>query len=83
LWSDALEALLNHPEQRSTYLDVYRPLTAERHDRYLLRDGAHLTPEGHRRLAELVLPCLTALMQRSGGAAHAVGERNYDPAVAP
>jgi lysophospholipase L1-like esterase len=61
-WSADLVALLHRPSEGSTYLDVYRPLTVEGSGRYLLRDGAHLTAEGHRRIADLVLPTLVALM---------------------
>jgi lysophospholipase L1-like esterase len=67
-WSEDLAALLHRPAEGSTYLDVYRPLTVESPGRYLLRDGAHLTAEGHRRVAHLILPTLVALMHEVGAA---------------
>jgi lysophospholipase L1-like esterase len=65
-WGKDLAALLHHPEDGSTYVDLYTPLAVQPR-RHLLRDGAHLTHDGHRRVAELVLPALVPLMRACQG----------------
>ncbi|MBI3767198.1 MAG: SGNH/GDSL hydrolase family protein [Deltaproteobacteria bacterium] len=61
-WSRDLAALLHHPEDGSVYVDLYTPLAAHPR-RHLLHDGAHLAADGHRRVAELVIPALLPLMR--------------------
>jgi len=71
--SAALVPLVHDPPRGSAYLDLYEPLSVEGPGRYLLHDGAHLTPEGHARVAELVLPHLLAAIARvEAGAASEV-----------
>ncbi len=61
-WSGDLARLLHRPDDGGIYLDVHAALAAHL-DRFILRDGAHLTREGHRALAGLVAPALLALLQ--------------------
>ena len=61
-WGRELGALLHEPDARSVYVEIYGTLAAHPR-RHLLRDGAHLAPEGHRRVADLVTPVLAARMR--------------------
>lgn len=61
-WSKDLAALLHHPEDGSTYVDIYAPL-ATHPCRHLLSDGTHLSAAGQRCVAELVIPALAPLMR--------------------
>lgn len=61
-WGPDLVALLHRPEFATVYVDPYVTLAAGS-GRHLLRDGAHLTPEGHRILAAIVAPVLLDRMR--------------------
>jgi lysophospholipase L1-like esterase len=61
-WSRDLARLLHDPAGASTWVDPY-PVLFARSDRYLLSDGCHLTPDGHRVLAGLVAPALAPLLR--------------------
>jgi len=60
-WTPELRRLLDRPAEGSTYIDLY-PALAEDPRRHLLHDGAHLTPTGHRRVAEVVVPVLASVL---------------------
>ena len=62
LWCVALRAALDDPSTGCRFLDVFGPLHAVSIDRLLLRDRVHLSPEGHRLLANLVRPALEPLL---------------------
>jgi lysophospholipase L1-like esterase len=67
-WSKDLQGLLHQPARGRTYFELYGPLTQGGVARNLLRDGIHLSAEGHRRVAELVSPVLLSLISdRSRG----------------
>jgi lysophospholipase L1-like esterase len=70
-WGAALAAVLHEPAASRFYLDVHEPLTRNGTERLLLRDGTHLSPEGHRRLAGIVAPRLRELMLACGDSARA------------
>jgi len=61
-WGPDLTRLLHRPADGSTYLDVYPALYAHP-QHHLLSDGAHLTPDGHRALADMVIPVLGTLLR--------------------
>ena len=61
-WGNDLAAMLHQPEDGSFYVEIYTALAAHPR-RHLLRDGAHLAPDGHRCVAELVTPVLAARMR--------------------
>lgn len=65
-WSPHLAALLHHPEDGAVYVDLYATL-ADHPRRHLLHDGAHLAPDGHRKVADLVVPALVPLMHACEG----------------
>ena len=62
-WNGRLATLLHQPDAGSFFVDVYGPLTRRRVDANLLRDGMHLSPGGHRIVADALTPHLLALMQ--------------------
>jgi lysophospholipase L1-like esterase len=57
-----LEAALHHPEEDVFYLQLHDALMRDGIDALLIRDGRHLSVEGHRRLASIVTPVLRQLM---------------------
>jgi hypothetical protein len=63
-WGRDLEALLHDPARGYHYLELCAPLVRDGGvARCLLRDGAHLSPAGHQRVADLVTPVLAELMR--------------------
>jgi lysophospholipase L1-like esterase len=62
-WTPFLRAALHRPELASFFLDIHAPLRRWRTRDLLLRDGTHLSPTGHRRIAELIAPVLRELMR--------------------
>jgi lysophospholipase L1-like esterase len=67
-WSKDLQGSLHQPARGRTYFELYGPLTQGGVAPNLLRDGIHLSAEGHRRVAELVSPLLLSLIsERSRG----------------
>jgi lysophospholipase L1-like esterase len=68
-WSRDLHELLHEPARGRYYVELCAPLMQGGVARHLLRDGTHLSPEGHQRVAELVTPALQSLLaehSRSG-----------------
>lgn len=66
-WGKDLEALLHRPALGCFYVELCAPLLQDGGvRRHLLRDGAHLSAAGHRRVAELVVPALASLMHARG-----------------
>ncbi len=61
-WGAKLTKVLDAPAAGYHYLDVHPPLTRDGMRGLLLRDGTHLSVDGHRRLAALVIPRLRELM---------------------
>ena len=69
-WGRDLEALLHDPARDSYYLELCAPLLQDGGvARHLLRDGAHMSPAGHERVAALVTPVLGELMRIVQGVA--------------
>ncbi len=68
-WGRDLEALLHDPARGDYYLELCGPLLRDGGvARHLLRDGAHMSPAGHQRVAELVTPVLGEMMRTSQSA---------------
>ena len=61
-WSRDLQRLLHQPAHGRSYLELCAPLMQGGAARHLLRDGTHLSAEGHRHVAELVTPVLQSLL---------------------
>jgi lysophospholipase L1-like esterase len=62
-WNEHLAQLLDHPDDGFFFLDVLRVLNRPGAGAVLLSDGMHLSVEGHRRAAEVILPTVTQLMR--------------------
>jgi len=61
-WSADLARLLHDPAGGSSWVDPYPTLYAAP-GHHLLSDGCHLTPDGHRALADVVAPALVPLLR--------------------
>ncbi len=61
-WDAALAAALHRPDAGQVFLEVRGPLTRDGGAGLLLNDGTHLSPAGHRLLADAVLPTLLQLI---------------------
>jgi lysophospholipase L1-like esterase len=59
-WNRHLPEVLHQPERGFHFIDVLRILEAG-WDGVVLADGQHLTAEGHRRVAALILPTIERL----------------------
>jgi hypothetical protein len=61
-WSAELAAALHRPGDGVSYVELHAPLLRDGARDLLLRDGRHLTPGAHRRVADVVAPLLTQLI---------------------
>jgi len=61
-FSKLLEAALHRPEENVVYFDLHSYLMPYGTRDLLIRDGRHLSAEGHRRVAEAVVPILKRLI---------------------
>jgi hypothetical protein len=67
-WNRHLAGALRDPERRMDFVDVLTIIDAG-WDGLLLSDGQHLTVEGHRRVAALILPTITRLTAEAAASA--------------
>lgn len=63
-WTPTLQAALHRPEAGTRYVDPPRSL-GDSTDSLLLRDGTHLSPLGHRQIADLMRPVLSELIRQA------------------
>lgn len=61
-WSTAIAEALHRPAEHLFYVDT-SPLFSVAPRLMLIRDGTHLSAEGHRRVAELIVPMLRQVME--------------------
>ena len=61
-WLDAVRETFHRPQHGQHVIDVFRPVTAEGTREVLLRDGFHMSPHGHEKLAKALAPELRSIL---------------------